>query len=268
MIYITGDSFATGEELNDSKFPNYPGAGRITDEKKAKEWQTQRRKSLFAKHGTYHGYITECKKDSWGSMVAQYAGLPWMNSAISGGSMMNMLVNTQNDLSRLAREGKVVTHVYVMVTSPGRIALFKNEGDGLNPETNVESLSPGFDAAHFSHSSINYLKSWVAAEDESGMLCRWMMYFNAIRNTVLALAGVEPVFLDSMFIISNELGNIGDRVTTNLGRDMWEDVKPHFPVFEDRMSSYNCGDPLMPMGHYGWATHNRFAKALANRYHK
>lgn len=267
MIYITGDSFATGEEINDHQFPTYPGDGWIMDAKPWKEWHKQRTKELIAKYGTYHAYIEASKKESWGAMVSQYAGKDFLNTAISGASMMTIQANTQMALRRLQNEGKKVEQAYVMITSPHRISLFLPEGQSYNPETSIETLSPMFEHLPYSNTGTNYMRSWVAAEDDCGMLCRWMMHFLAIRDTIISLTGVEPVFLDSSFVAQHELDNLEERMKTPISKELWKYVKPHFPDEEHRMSTYNCDDPRTPLGHYGWATHHRFAKALAYRYH-
>jgi hypothetical protein len=268
MIYISGDSFATGEELNDNRFTTYPGDGWLLDHKPWKEWHKQRTKELIAAYGSYHKYIEKCKDDSWGSMVSNHYGMPYVNTAISGASMMTILVNTQNSLTALKNQNIKVEKAFIMLTSPYRISVFKNEGESYNPETSIETLCPTFTDLPCSQSGLTYMKSWVAAEDENAMLSRWMMHFNAIRHAVIALAGIEPIFLDSQFVEQNELHNMEGRMTTPVAKELWRSVEPYFPDVLNRMSTFNGNDPRMPLGHYGWATHNRFAKSLALRYPK
>lgn len=256
MIYITGDSFAYGDELGDHLLPGFPGYQGEADPKSIQRWNMERSNN------------NEFRLDHrWSTVLGKLLEEDIVNKSLPGKSIHGMVTNISLDLE-LIKKSKMV---FVQITGLHRfqIPYFKTEEGGWIQENYVQINTLIDDSNFFRKSQLNqFSKMRFLLNNDQEFLYDYLNQILLIQQLVKS-SGAQLFLLDSIFLAScGDILSLIDRFQhDNIIADMLAktNFKEEITRFPSMWDIYNANKSLckeMPAGHYCSNTHKLFAEKI------
>jgi len=274
MIYVNGDSFASGSEIVDHLLPGWPGyhlTGSHLASDADQNWDKNRITAGIEYFGSYQNFMAEEKRHSWPSQIKKIdPDLEIINNSFPGSSITGILNRTIVDLLRYQTERKIDT-VFIQITGPYRFEFYNSD---LANKTFIREQSAGWLEKLPNEDEKEIAKRYLKLYKDEDWAIKYLYTMTSLRHAVKNIAGVEPIFLSSMKIWKE---HILDPIFKNkkLSRDrniqiLLENSGMLSITDDDTMETVQISNNFLycPCKHFEIRCHEEFSKIIYNRYLK
>ena len=207
IIYVNGDSFTHGTDLEDELFPWFDGPttryGRI--ETRTAEQIHKERDDYVNDPNTSltHREIQNVRREKrWSTKLEGILGSTVSNiSSVGGSSMYTILHKSIQDLHQLRADGKHVSHVILQLTGTPRLPVYyEKEEEALLAGHPLGSIEYPYNVTSCQLSDTGYVgKKFLLTESYNASLIRFFYDLYVGVAAIKSEFSIEPIFVDSVF---------------------------------------------------------------------
>ena len=264
LIYVNGDSFTAGVELQDYVIPGWPGAvsSDFDSSKIYAEWSKIQYK--WRENYGFREFIEEEKKHAWPARLKKFNNnISIINSSVGGSSIAAIIYRTVKDLEEIKLQNKQVDCVFIQLTSAKRVEFVR-----LNEPYYIKS-STIFDAINTTDKNDILLKEiskdMLTHYTDEHWCIKYIYDLLILKNCVHGLSGVYPIFLTSV-ASEDSLRFIQETSKESLQvMEMSKLLQLNVDPQNKPMHFFANGQKL-PGGHYTANTHEIYAMEIYNNY--
>jgi hypothetical protein len=273
LVYCNGDSYAAGHGLGDYMIPGFPGYWTFKEypDGPKTDWVyglgKGTRTAEIQKHPGFEDTVKRQEKlEAWPNRLNNLLpdGTTVINAAKQGSSHESILTRTTLDLIKMKQSGIKVDYVIIQLTSFARTSYPTVNGEGKYEDKDlILSMSwPGIPARELE------ISEWYVRHCQNPVLIvRTLRNIAVLRATVQALAGVDPIFVDSSMFLNQFTMSIMPDPLIQQSIDEFDLRDILFNSKMLRMEDIAKPEtPRCPCGHYGNELHKEFAQLIYDTY--
>lgn len=281
-IYVNGDSFTQGCELEYSLCPGYENSRELPATLDVKAIREESDKIIGYLH--YHCIDTRAhiEKYRWSTILGEITGHNVINmSSLGGSSMKAIAYRTMQDLHDLEQQGIKVDDVIIQLTSQSRYEIYYNDVEFLEeslPGIDV-LITPKYKMHSVSGDIVNevFTDLHMALSDNTTDFIRFIECIMLLDSYISNRYNITPIFVDSVFHKNKTLqqhifGKKGSGIMSYSDLDLPDFIKQYCEehsqrlelAMDDNISPY---DKVWTIGnHLDMSIHEKFAHSVAQRY--
>lgn len=262
LVYVSGDSFTSGDELADTGLVGYPGLRPLKTVNPEIDHIWFKKKPEIASKLAFD-LKAESKKRSWPSKLESSA-ITVVNSSYPGNSMESISKRVLIDLERI-----VPDVVIIQITGISRLNYTADTSPYFTASCPIFAID-SIECKSEIHRRI--LKATAVSKTDDEFLIDYLYWLHIVNVTVKAKTGSYPILVDSCFLDRNRVYFENINVKSNdldilMSASRYNLVdKNSMSYFNKRLNTVNNVEYIMPLGHYAENVHEEFAKYIAETY--
>ena len=300
IVYVNGDSFAAGADLGDYLLPDYPEQWTLDDlinkydPDIGSRYVSWRSKFYDPRSELYNQNAINAQfKLRWSNVLSTIVNKNVINNSYAGADNYSIIVRSCNDIQQLLEEGHTVTHIIIQFTGFNRYSYVRNSNSSHDDRFYYDiknlfksSMRDGFYFRHIKSSELGtgqltdkeskFLEKEVLEElvyddqESSSRLLSHLLTLKLYKDAIKGCAGVEPIFVDSLFMKSYFRYTDTERylISGSYINDIFNYIFPGSMLSMYDIPDFYNEKSITGGRHFVSSVHERFAKLLAERYFK
>jgi hypothetical protein len=289
IIYVNGDSFTEGCDTANHMFPfpvEYFSLNDVNDNVNnehvisAQHKFIEIRENLINEDKAFNDNILRIEKElRWSTTLGKILNRDVINmSSMGGSSMFAIAFRSIADINELIKRGYKVTDAIIQITSDSRFSIFQDVGKEKEPSpSRFGQRYYKLNSGNIFHSDIklkNLISSFFEAELAEFNNYRWFHELYMLTHTLQSISpGIRVIFVDSIFYkntIYGKAGSFDDVIDFEVPE--FNHILDFKKEFDDKLElcmldQIGHDEKLITAGlHFASEVHDRFAKAIAERY--
>jgi len=262
-IYVIGDSFSAGAELEDHTFNSFHKFNPKNN-KEYHKWITSRDYQIeLESRKDYDKYESELKR-AWPAKLSSLANVNVINHSFGGSGPAMWRAKVFLDLLNFKKDNIKVDSAIIQISEYTRDCIFDTLPNGARTTYNNIGIQKLLNGSSLEKA---YLKLRLKLEPEYGYFFRFLLDLASIKTSLLNFGITEIEIISHNSSILNDWKNLEfinnpdiQSLLTYLGIDLdtpitaiWENYIPgKFP-------------PILPNSHYPESMHDEFAKRMKSK---